>query len=62
MRDYMGNHAVELDCTFRPEKGEHALRRAIYKLQRMAEDAVRGGASHLILSDKSSGRAGPPCR
>jgi len=62
MRDYMGKAAVELDCTFRPEKGEHALRRAIYKLQRMAEDAVRGGAAHLILSDKNigPGRAAMP--
>ena len=55
MRDYLGDAAVVLDCTFRPEKGEHALRRAIYKLQRMAEDAVRGGAAHLILSDKNCG-------
>ena len=55
MRDYMGDTAVELDCTFRPEKGENALRRAIYKLQRIAEDAVRGGAAHLILSDRNIG-------
>ena len=55
MRDYMGDNAVELDCTFRPEKGEHALRRAFYKLQRVAENAVRGGAAQLILSDKNSG-------
>ncbi|MEE2995732.1 MAG: glutamate synthase large subunit, partial [Pseudomonadota bacterium] len=62
MREYMGNTAIELDCTFRPEKGEHALRRAIYKLQRIAEDAVRGGAAHLILSDRniSSKRAAMP--
>jgi len=51
----MGDAAIELDCTFRPEKGEHALRRALYKLQRVAEDAVRGGAAHLILSDKGIG-------
>ena len=55
MRNYMGDSAVELDCTFRPEKGENALRRAIYKLQRIAEDAVRGGAAHLILSDRNIG-------
>ena len=53
MAEYMGDSAVELDCTFRPEKGENALRRAIYKLQRVAEDAVRGGAAHLILSDRN---------
>ena len=51
MADYIGETAVELDCTFRPQKGDHALRRAIYKIQRIAEDAVRSGAKHLILSD-----------
>ena len=55
MRNLMSDAAIELDCTFRPEKGEHALRRALYKLQRVAEDAVRGGAAHLILSDKGIG-------
>ncbi|MEE2662252.1 MAG: glutamate synthase large subunit [Pseudomonadota bacterium] len=62
MSDYMGKSAVELDCTFRPQKGEHALRRAIYKIQRVAEDAVRGGATHLILSDHkvSANRAAIP--
>ncbi|MEK9647415.1 MAG: glutamate synthase central domain-containing protein, partial [Alphaproteobacteria bacterium] len=52
MRKYMGDTAVEIDCTFRPGRSENALRRAIYKIQRVAEDAVRGGAAHLILSDK----------
>ena len=54
MRNYMGDSAMELDCTFRPEKGENALRRAVW-LRRIAEDAVRGGAAHLILSDRNIG-------
>ena len=56
MRDYMGDSAVEIDCTFRPESHEFALRRAIYKIQRIAEDAVRGGAAHLVLTDENVGR------
>ncbi len=56
MRDYMGESAVEIDCTFRPESHEFSLRRAIYKIQRIAEDAVRGGAAHLVLTDENVGR------
>tara|TARA_B100000686_G_scaffold351070_1_gene448763 strand:+ start:3887 stop:8419 length:4533 start_codon:yes stop_codon:yes gene_type:complete len=53
MRNYMGDSAVELDCTFNPDKGDNALRRAVYKLQKLAEEAVREGAAHLILSDQN---------
>ncbi|MCZ6524252.1 MAG: glutamate synthase-related protein, partial [Alphaproteobacteria bacterium] len=55
MRDHMGDSAVEIDCTFIPSRGELALRKAIYRIQRQSEDAVRGGAVHLILSDKNIG-------
>ena len=55
MRDYLGDKAVEIDCTFSPDRGELALRRAMYRIQRQAEDAVRGGAVHLILTDKAVG-------
>ena len=55
MRAHLGDGAVEIDCSFSPEKGELALRRGIYRIQRQAEDAVRGGTAHLILSDRKIG-------
>ena len=55
MRDYMGETAVEIDCTFLPSRGELSLRKALYRIQRQSENAVRGGAVHLILSDKNFG-------
>jgi glutamate synthase (NADPH/NADH) large chain len=55
MRDYMGDTAVEIDATFAPDGGEHALRDGIRRIQREAEDAVRGGCTHVILSDKAMG-------
>jgi len=55
MREHMGETAVEIDCSFSPDRGELALRRAMYRIQRQAEDAVRGGAVHLILTDKHIG-------
>ncbi|GGF08946.1 glutamate synthase [Aliidongia dinghuensis] len=67
MRDYMGASATEIDCTFEvPTDGatssEKVLRDAIERIEREAEDAVRGGCNHVILSDKatSAGRAAIP--
>src|SRR6185312_12033101 len=51
MRDYMGATAVEIDCTLPSAGGEGALREAIRRIQHEAEDAVRGGCTHVILSD-----------
>src|SRR5258707_849482 len=62
MRAYMGDTAVEIDATFEvPQSsgttsggaGEMALRDGIRRIQREAEDAVRGGCTHVILSDKA---------
>jgi glutamate synthase (NADPH/NADH) large chain len=53
MRAYMGDTAYEIDATFEPDVGLNALRVAITRIQREAEDAVRGGCVHLILTDKS---------
>jgi glutamate synthase (NADPH) large chain len=51
MRAYMGGTAVEIDCTLDAAGGETALRDAIRRIQQEAEDAVRGGCTHVILSD-----------
>ena len=57
MRAYMGATAVEIDCTFEPSPGNDgaALREALRRIQREAEDAVRGGCVHVILTDKNMG-------
>ncbi|MDR3439548.1 glutamate synthase large subunit [Telmatospirillum sp.] len=60
MRAYMGDTAAEIDCVFDPKDGEHALANAIKRIQREAEDAVRGGCTHVILSDEKAGPALAP--
>ena len=55
MRKYMGAAAAVIDCTFDPKGGEHALRDALNRVRREAEDTVRGGCTHLILSDENVG-------
>ena len=52
MRGYMGETAVEIDTTFDINGGASALRDAITRIQREAEEAVRGGALHIILTDE----------
>ncbi|HJU19545.1 MAG TPA: glutamate synthase large subunit [Stellaceae bacterium] len=56
----MADTAAEIDCTFTvpPEPDDDgmqdgmALREAIARIRREAEDAVRGGCIHVILSDE----------
>ncbi len=55
MRAYMGDTAAEIDCTFDPNGGDHALADALQRIKREAEDAVRGGCTHVILSDEKNG-------
>ncbi|MFQ5773426.1 MAG: glutamate synthase large subunit [Kiloniellaceae bacterium] len=65
MRAYMGASAVSIDCTFEaravedengaPKGADAALKGALERVRREAEDAVRGGCEHLILSDENVG-------
>ena len=60
MRRHMGDPVKEIDCTFDAEGGDQALREAIDQIQRQAEDAVRGGAVHIVLSDMNAGPVRAP--
>ncbi len=53
---------VEIDCTFAAGAEGDALRRALERIRSEAEDAVRSGAGHLILTDEhqSDDRIGMP--
>ncbi|MCF8498916.1 MAG: glutamate synthase large subunit [Rhodospirillum sp.] len=55
MRDFMGETAAEVDCTFDPKGGPTAMRDAIKRVQTEAEEAVRGGCTHVILTDRDIG-------
>ena len=60
MRAYMGDTAHEIDVTFAPDGGPNALRTALTRIQREAEDAVRGGCVHIILNDVRISEARAP--
>jgi len=55
MRDHLGDGAIEIDCTFEATGNEGALREAILRIQGEVETAIRGGATHVILSDMAVG-------
>lgn len=60
MRKYMGTTAAEIDCTFDAGAGPNALRDGLRRIRQEAEDAVRGGATHVILTDEAmSGTRAP---
>src|ERR1700749_4947577 len=51
----MGDTAGGIDCTFEVDGGENALRAAIARIQAEAEEAVRAGKRHIILTDENVG-------
>ncbi len=55
LHEYLGDSIAEIDCTFDPSAGEHALSERLDEIRRDAEDAVRGGAVHVVLSDRNCG-------
>ncbi|HUT48770.1 MAG TPA: glutamate synthase large subunit [Alphaproteobacteria bacterium] len=52
MRDYMADTAIEVDCTFDPAGGDTALREAIDRICQAADDGIREGAVHVVLTDE----------
>lgn len=54
LRQVCGLQGAVIDCTFPVDGGENGLRRALTEISRQAEDAVRGGCSHLFLTDEHS--------
>ena len=55
VRRVVADAAAEIDATFEVDGGDEALRNAIARIRREAEDAVRGGSVHLIVSDENVG-------
>ena len=51
---FVGDMA-EIDCTFPAGEGRGALLRALERVRSEAEDAVRSGAGHIVLTDHDLG-------
>ena len=57
---HMGSTVAEIDCTFDPSTGDGALKDALQRIRREAEDSVRGGCTHLVLTDEKVGEDRAP--
>jgi glutamate synthase (NADPH/NADH) large chain len=55
MRATMGAAACVVDCTFPAKDGEAGLREALARIRREAEEGVRAGSTHVILTDEAIG-------
>ncbi|MCC5989375.1 MAG: glutamate synthase large subunit [Pararhodobacter sp.] len=53
MTEHFGDGLAVIDCTFEP--GPDALRDGLERIRAEAEDAVRSGAAHLVLSEERQG-------
>ncbi len=58
MVQQFGEGVAFIDCSFAP--GEDALRRGLERIRAEAEDAVRSGAGHLVLTDEHQGEGRMP--
>ena len=50
-----GQSVGVIDCTFPRDGGTEALKLALDRIRSEAEDAVRSGASHIVLTDEHQG-------
>ncbi|MEM9780777.1 MAG: glutamate synthase central domain-containing protein, partial [Pseudomonadota bacterium] len=55
MLDGFGDKAVEIDCTYALGAEGNALQAAVDAIRLQAEDAVRSGAQHVVMSDMGQG-------
>ena len=53
--DHFGDTVFEVDCTFAADGGRDALQSALDRIRNEAEDAVRSGVGHIVLSDIGQG-------
>ncbi len=55
MREFMGHHVCVIDCTV-PVEGSHIdLRAGLERIRREAEEGVRAGCTHVIVTDEHQG-------
>ncbi len=53
MVGHFGDSVVTIDCTFPAGGAQGALRQGLERIRTEAEDAVRSGAGHIILTDQN---------
>ena len=52
--DHLGDKAAIIDCSYEATDGDDGLSKALDRIQMEAENAVRGGCEHIMLSDSAA--------
>ncbi len=55
--EVLGDGAATIDCTFEADAGAAGLRSAIDRIRREAEEHVRAGGTHVVLTDEGQSGA-----
>ncbi|MCC0072480.1 MAG: glutamate synthase large subunit [Rhodobacter sp.] len=55
-----GDSVVTIDCTFDDRANEDSLRLGLERIRAEAEDAVRSGSGHIVLTDEHQGEGRVP--
>ena len=53
LAEHLGDRAVEIDCSFAADGGADAMNKALDRIRLEAENAVRGGCEHVMLTDRN---------
>ena len=60
LKTYLGRSAVMIDCTFDADGGSDSFTDALDRIAEEAEEAVRSGCEHVLLSDQMTSRKRAP--
>ena len=60
MQAYLGKTAAMIDCTFDVDGGADGFTHALDRIAREAEEAVRSGCEHVMLSDLKTSKQRAP--
>jgi glutamate synthase (NADPH/NADH) large chain len=60
MSAYLGKSAALIDCTFDVEDGSDSFTEALGRIAMEAEEAVRSGCEHVMLSDRATSHTRAP--
>ncbi|PTM79624.1 glutamate synthase (NADPH) large subunit [Cereibacter johrii] len=60
MLSQFGTNVATIDCTFPADHHHDALRHGLERIRAEAEDAVRSGAAHIVLTDQNQGPEAVP--
>lgn len=60
LKHHLGDKAVEIDCSFAASSGPDGMRVSLDRIRAEAEQAIRGGCEHVLLTDRAASKDNVP--